>query len=231
MTDNFEECISADRQAAMVDDIRKGVADGMSEMMVGEEFTVGILSRVRAMQDALKAPPKVDPVHQKILNDWSHKNDGTPETHEKASKTRQGNIASLFENGHIGKEELAAAEAIYAAWEIIARDVSIRGVSYSPRIDNQSSARDVLVEGIRRIRMEVAYSFWRKNIPQPQAMILDMLTGDRISYSTAAKRYGMHKRKTLPLLLSSISLWMEAEERARKSVDEADVAAAHAGLV
>lgn len=161
---------------------------------------------------------------------WRGK-EGTPETLEKASFARQGNIAGLFMTGKIDKDQLAWAEEIYQAYEMIARDVSIRNVSYEPRIDNQSSGHDVSAEGIGRVWREQAYSSWRRDIPQPKDMIMDMLTGERISYSTAARKYHMHKRKSLPLLIAAIDLWPNCLEYAQKNVTSADIAAAHAGLI
>lgn len=187
---------------------------------------------VEASKDALARTQAIKPddQHAKILDEYGRR-EGTPETLFKASRAREGNIAALFMSGKIDQEQLGWAEEIYRAYEIIASDVTIRNVSYEPRIDNQASARDVLVEGIGRVRREVAYTYWRNNIPQPYAMIMEMLTGERISYSSAALKYKMHKRKSLALLLKAIDLWPDALSHSEKNVDAADVAAAHAGLV
>jgi len=185
---------------------------------------VGIAAAIQAKESALAK-------RNAIVREQFGGKEGTPETLFKASRAREGNIAALFMSGKIDQEQLGWAEEIYRAYEIIASDVTIRNVSYEPRIDNQASARDVLVEGIGRVRREVAYTYWRSNIPQPYAMIMEMLTGERISYSSAALKYKMHKRKSLALLLKAIELWPDAISHAEKSVDAADVAAAHAGLV
>lgn len=199
---------------------------------------VGIAAAVAAKRaEAEKIRAKVEQQQKaltkqrKIIVEQFGGREGTPETRFHASRSRQGNIAGLLMAGKIDQEQLGWAEEIYRAYEIVASDVTIRNVSYEPRIDNQSSARDVLVEGIGRVRREVAYTYWRNNIPEPRAMIMEMLTGERISYSTAAIKYKMGKPKSLGLLIKAIDLWPTAVEQAVKNVDAADVAAAHAGLI
>jgi hypothetical protein len=50
----------------------------------------------------------------KLVQRWKHKNEGTPETHEQASRRNQGALASLYKNGSIDAEQLASAVEI--AW-------------------------------------------------------------------------------------------------------------------
>lgn len=162
---------------------------------------------------------------------WSHKNEGTPETHEQASRKSQGSLARMFMAGDLTADQLAWAVDIADVAERIESDVAVRVVSYEPRIDCQASGRDTLVEGIRRVRLEMAYSWWRQRIEDPKRAILDMLTGEPKSFSAVARLYRTHKRSMRKKLFHAIDLWPEALKYAELEVDDASLAAAHAGLI
>lgn len=167
----------------------------------------------------------------RVLNRWDHKNEGTPETHEYASKTRQGALSRLYLAGHISGDQLGWACEIASVAEMIERDVDVRVQSYEMRVDCSGSGRDSLIEVIVRVRREVAYGWWRERLPSPKRAILDMLVGETASYSTTALRYGMGKERARKLLISAIDLWPEAMRYAEAEVDDATLAAAHAGLM
>lgn len=185
------------------------------------------LTLYRARVGALKMASR----RAEVLDRWSHKNDGTPETHEHASHTRQGALARLFQAGHIDVHELAWANEIAMVAESIERDVDVRCSSLEMRVDYSGSGRDALVENIMRVRREVAYTWWRERIPSPKRAVLDMIVGDAASYSTTALRYGMGKTKARKLLISAIQLWPRAMDHAESEVDDATLAAAHAGIL
>lgn len=191
------------------------------------------LERARQRREQQLVPEREMQANRLVsLAAWSHKNDGTPETHAHASRTRQGPLARLHLSGAISADQLAWATEIAMAAESIERDVEVRIVSYEPRIDNSASARNVLVErSILRVRREVAYTIWRDWLPHPKRLVLDMIVGDPLSFSTAAKRYGIHKRKTRKLLIDAIDRWPDAMEVAEDQVDDATLAAARAGLL
>lgn len=161
---------------------------------------------------------------------WKHKNEGTPETHEHAVKTRQGPIARLFEAGYIDAEQLGWACEIASVAESIEADVDVRGASYEMRVDYSGSGRNSVVEGIMRVRREVAYTWWRERLPHPKRAVLDMLIGDPQPYSTVALQYRMGKKRARKLLIDAIDLWEDAMEHAEAQVDAASLAAAQAGL-
>ena len=166
-----------------------------------------------------------------IIHDrWSHKNEGTPETHEHASKVSLGSLSRLYMSGRITIDQLAWAVEIATVAEYIERDVAIRIVSYEPRIDNQASSRDVLVESIIRVRQEVAYGYWRKRIPEPKRAVLDMLIGHVKSLTAVASAYSISRRRVRRLLISAIDLWPDAMDFAQDQIDVGELAAAHAGL-
>lgn len=164
---------------------------------------------------------------------WSHKAEGTVQTHEHASR-RGDPLTRLFIAGHIDRDQLTAAEEISEVFEWIERDVAVKVIGYEPRVDRtrsgavNGSLRHI--ETVRRVRMEVAYSWWRSRLPSPCSAILDMLVGDQLSFSTVALRHGMHKRRARRLLIDALNLWPEALDRAELLVDEASLAAAQSGL-
>lgn len=186
--------------------------------------------RSKKMQHAGETERELAIGRAAMLERWKHKNEGTPETHEK-SGIDIGALGRMFVQGYLSADQLAWAEEIALAAELIERDVSIKIVDYNPRIDCSSSGRDVLVEGIMSVRRQIAYREWRMLLPEPKALILSMLIGERLSYSAAARAYHVHKRKARSLLISSIDNWPEAMMIAEKEADAASIAAAHAGLI
>ncbi len=168
-----------------------------------------------------------------IAERWSHKAEGTVQTHEYASR-RGDPLTRLFIAGHIDRDQLTAAEEINEVFEGIERDVAVRVVGYEARVDRtrsgavNGSLRHI--ETVRRVRMEVAYSWWRTRLPRPCSAVLEMLVGDQLSFSTVALRHGMHKRRARRLLIDALDLWPEALKRAELVVDEASLAAAQSGL-
>lgn len=186
------------------------------------ESTAMFRSRMREIEQA---------AHRMRVEDrWDHKNEGTAQTHEHAKKQRQGPLARLYEDGFIDREQLQWACEIAAIAEMIQRDVDIRCASYETRVDNQGSAKNVLVENIWNVRRQIAYTIWRARIPDPKRAVLDMLVGDPKSYSAIAVEYRMGKRRARKLLISAIDIWPNALDEAESSVDEEDVAAVHARL-
>lgn len=166
----------------------------------------------------------------RVMDRWSHKREGTAQTHEHASKTRQGPLARLYQDGFIDVDQLEWACEIARVAERIESDVAIRTASYETRVDNQGSSKDVLAETITQVRHEVAYGWWRDAIPNPKRAILDMLVGEPKSYSAIAREYRMGQRRARKLLISAIDLWPVALDRAESTIDKEDVQAAHARL-
>lgn len=169
----------------------------------------------------------------RIAERWSHKAEGTAQTHEHASR-RGDPLTRLFISGHIDRDQLTWAEEINEVFEGIERDVAVRVVGYEPRVDrSRSGAMGTVLshlETVRRVRMEVAYSWWRSRLPRPCSAVLEMLVGDQLSFSTVALRHGMHKRRARRLLIDALDLWPEALKRAELVVDEASLTAAQSGL-
>lgn len=165
---------------------------------------------------------------------WSHKNEGTAATHENASQTRQGPLARLYMAGGLTIDQLAYAVEIAMVAEMIERDVNPGIVKYEPRIDaggGYGKIKASVVEGIMRVRREVAYSHWRGWLPAPKRAILDMIVGEPKPYSTVAREWGLGHKRTRRLLVQALDRWPDAMDRAEDEVDNATLAAAYAGIL
>lgn len=165
---------------------------------------------------------------QKALDDraalearWSHKQEGTPETHERIAivpeRRRQSALSRMVKLGKITADELAAAQQIAQVVEMIERGVSVRSASLEARVDNSGSSRDALVESLGRIRAEVAYRAWREAIPMPRRMIIDLIVTD-VSYVRLAKSYNLHWQTARKRLITALRMWPSFQIQARQSV-------------
>lgn len=160
---------------------------------------------------------------------WSHKQ-GTPETLEHASRTRQGALARLYQSGAIDAEQLAAGVAIREAAHRCTADVLIRTVSLETRVDVTRRGDGTFYEALGAVWSEVAYSRWRSRLAAPIGAVLDMIVGD-VAFTVVARRHGMHNRRAKKLLVDALDLWPRIHAEVRKEIDAGTLAAAHAGIL
>lgn len=184
----------------------------------------------------IKAPVVLSPGIEEgvqLRERWSHKAKGTPETHDKhaAAMSRPGAIARLHGSGAIDDNQLAWAEEIAAVAELIQSDVTIRTARLDMRVDGGGRGCEPVAEGIGRVRREMAYTRWRLMLPYPKRLVLDMILGDAIGFTIAARRHGVHWRKARRYLIDALDRWPECLDWAFKQVDAAELAAAQAGLL
>jgi hypothetical protein len=164
-----------------------------------------------------------------LLVSWKHKNEGTPETHEQASRHNRGALIRLYKNGTIDSEQLMAAEEINRVHERISSDVSVRTASLETRVDVTRYGDGSFFERLGQVRRELAYSEWRKLLPCP-APVLDMLTGEPAGFTVVARRYRMHNRRALQLLIHALDLWPQVLGPICKAVDQKALDREHARL-
>lgn len=93
-------------------------------------------------------------------------------------------------------------------------------------MDSSRQCGGLVVESVRRVRLHLAYGYWREGLPQPRQMVLDMIVGDPIGYTVAAKRYGVHNRKAKRFLLDAINAWPDCVGQAYRGYSEDDIQAA-----
>jgi hypothetical protein len=142
-----------------------------------------------------------------------------------AKRNRQASsLARMLNDSQLTEDQYGAALRIADVAESIGRAVSVRSASLEARVDNSGSARDIIVEHLMQVRIQVVYTRWRNLIPIPRRMILDMIVTDRALKATArAYRFGWPKAKRM--LINSLDLWLELEERVARDVDDRDVEA------
>lgn len=177
-----------------------------------------VKGRRRRVEIPLSLSPGIEEAVQ-LRERWSHKARGTPETWDRVTRTHSGSLAQLHSNGTINNEQLEWAAQIANVYRSIEADVGIKVASLEARVDS-SSRPPVVAERIHRVRMHLAYTYWRAMIPAPKALVLDMIVGDTIGYSVAAVRYRVHPRKAKRLLLEAIDRWPLAVAHAFSAVDQ-----------
>ncbi len=158
-----------------------------------------------------------------LREEWSHKAKGTPQTWEYAERTHQGALAQLHLNGSINDDQLAWAAEIGKAAEAIEHDVDVRTASMEARVDTSPGPGDFVGQRIAVVRLHVAYTYWRHLLPAPKRLVLDMLIGDPIGFSVAARRHHVHKRKAKRELIAALDRWPVCKDRAYRDVSEDDV--------
>lgn len=163
------------------------------------------------------------------IADWKHKLHGTPQTHAKAARTRQGALARMYEAGAIDIEQLNAAVEIALVVRLLTSDVTIGTVSLETRVDQSRQPGAMFYERLGRVRREVAYSRWRKRLSHP-AMVLAMIVDD-CGVSVAARHWRMRNSQAKALLVSALNLWADEVHDAVQEIDDATYAAAAAGMM
>jgi hypothetical protein len=159
---------------------------------------------------------------------WSHKNDGTAETHEHASR-QEGRLAELYRTGTIDAEQLLAAVEIANVAERIGRDVAVKTASLETRVDMTRMGDGSFFERLGQVRREYAYTRWREKLPHP-APVLDMLVGDPEGFTVVARRYRMHHRKAKRLLIEALDRWPAELIHACRMIDDDALDKAHVRL-
>lgn len=163
------------------------------------------------------------------LERWSHKTHGTIQTHDHASRLRQGALARLYEAGSITVHQLAAGASIAHIHQLITRDVQVGTLSLETRVDVSRDFGAAFFEKLGTVRSEVAYSNWRRQLKQP-AMVLAVVIDD-LSMSQAARQFRVRKARVRPILIHALDLWDEMIGRAVDDIDDRDLWAAHARIL
>lgn len=149
---------------------------------------------------------------------------GTPETREHARRTHSGALVQLHRNGTISDLQLEYAAQIASVYRSLEADVAVKVASLEARVD-QSRRCMAGAEGIYRIRIHLAYGYWRETLPPPKRLVLDMVVGDTIGYSVAARIHRVHNRRAKRLLIEALDRWPRCVARAFSVVGD-DVASA-----
>ena len=155
---------------------------------------------------------------------------GTPQTQHKANRRPPDPIQVLHGAGAIDDLQKRSAEQIAAVAERIGADVAIPIASLEARVDKSRQGDGGFYERLAIVRMEVAYTRWRAAVPCP-AVVLDMLVGETVGFSVAARRHHMHHRRARRLLMQALDLWPEFVVAVARELDDATLAALHATIL
>lgn len=178
--------------------------------------------RPKKVEVPVRLEPGIEEAVQ-VAERWSHKAKATPQTLEAANCTHQGALAQLHANGTIDAEQLEWAAEISNVHRSIESDVAISVASLEARVDGGGRGRSRVVESIKRVRLHLAYGLWRDDLPAPKGMVLDMIVGDTIGYTVAAKRYRVHNRKAKRLLIQSIDRWPMCVDQVYRRYSDDDI--------
>jgi hypothetical protein len=146
---------------------------------------------------------------------WSHKAEGTAETHEHvaAAQRRPGSLARLHASGAIDDDQLAAAEGILDAWRGVVAGVAVRTASLEARVDGGGHGR---AEGemLGRVHADLAYGRWRQAIGGDAAAVLDVVVHDQ-GLTIVARRYRMSMGRARRMLAAALDAWWRARGAVR----------------
>ena len=152
---------------------------------------------------------------------WSHKAQGTPETHEHAEQARQrpGSLARLYATGAIDADQLAAADEIVQAYRSIIVGISIKTASLEARIDGGAHGR---AEGqaLGAICADFAYDWWRSAVGGSAEALLAVIVHDT-GLTIVARRYGLSMPRARRMLTWGLDLWWKGRGQTKRAAHAA----------
>lgn len=155
--------------------------------------------------------------------------DGTPETRYNHSRKRPNALQRAYERGDLDDDQLAYAHEIASVAELIKRDVSTSTASLEGRVDVCRFNDGTIIEGLRLVRFQMAYTMWRSALPAPKALVLDMIQDDPLPYSSAARLHGVGHKKARQRLIQALDAWPDFLQETL-AIKREDVDLAHARL-
>jgi len=158
---------------------------------------------------------------------WSHKAHGTAATHAHNARPRVGAVARLYASNTLDDNQLAYADMIKCAVDRVRDSVSVRTASLETRVDVSRRGGEFF-EALGSVRMEQAFTNWRASLPKP-ALVIDIVVED-LGLAAAARRHRVHHKRASQLLVEALKAWPRFSADARRRIDEADLARAHARL-
>lgn len=128
----------------------------------------------------------------------------------------------MLDAGQITPEIFAAAQSIAYVHERITRAGGLKSGSLQARVDQCRSNDSLIIERLSDVHDEIAYSAWRKGLPMPRAMFLDMVLSSR-PLSTTAKNYRMGWRRARKLLIMQLEKYLEIREKIGRAIKPEDL--------
>lgn len=148
---------------------------------------------------------------------WSHKAQGTPETHEHADQAqrRPGSLARLVATGTIDIDQLAAADEIANAYRLITAGVAVRTASLEARVDGGSHGR-AEAQALGIVYADFAYSWWRDAVGGCAEALLAVIVHDH-GLTIVAHRYGLTMPRARRMLIDALDLWWVGRGRTKQA--------------
>lgn len=145
--------------------------------------------------------------HVQLRERWSHKNQGTPETHERAAAEarREGALARLVATGAIDAHQLAAAQEINEAYAAITAEVTVRVARLEPR-GSGGGPNAASAAPIAAVIRERAYQRWRDDVGVHGPMLLAIIVDD-MAITSAARRWRLSNRRARAVLVAALDRW------------------------
>lgn len=165
-----------------------------------------------------------------LLEAWSHKNEGTPETHAAHAGRRAGAIARLHASGYLNDDQLAWSQEIAAAAERIMADVTARTANLEGRVDRCRHG-DAFFEALGAVWRELTYSRWRAGLKGKDAGVVLAIVVQDVGVASAAAAHGMHARRAKRVLTDALAAWALIHRAVRDEVTPADLLAAQAAIL
>lgn len=144
--------------------------------------------------------------------------EATPETlaHQ---RVHHDSLNQMEANGSITAEQREWATQIANVHRSIESDVRIALASLEARVDCGGIAGNRVAEGVQRVRMHRAYTLWRDSLLAPKQLVLDMIVGDAIGYTVAARIYRVSHHTARKRLLAALDAWPGFVDAAWREVD------------
>lgn len=177
-----------------------------------------IASKKLKRATAPKAPLSPGSVEERLemRERWSHKAQGTPETHEHASRpARPGSLARLWKTGAIDDAQLAAAEEIGAGYWTIAADVAVRTANLEGRVDRSGHDRAEELQ-LGQLMADMTYTAWRGSLCGYGEALLAVIVHDQ-ALTVVARRHGLSMPRARRLLTDALDLWWTAKGQTRRA--------------
>lgn len=147
------------------------------------------------------------------------KGENRDKTYRRRSKS---SLERLNNRGVITDRQLVAAREVAQVAERIEAEVGMATASMEAKVDNGAGGYDPHYESLHRVRMERAYSEWRKLLPMPRRMIIDMVIKDS-KLAAIARSHNRGWRGAIVTLRECLDAWQEEKRRAFAGIDQADV--------
>ena len=124
--------------------------------------------------------------------------------------------------GVLTADQLASAQELALLFERIGADVALSNSAIAARVDCATGSSSYGGESLHRVCLEQAYSAWRKQLPLPRGLVLDMIREDH-QLARIASRHHRSWSKAIEMLKDALDQWQQLRRETAKSISQSDV--------